>query len=133
MLHNKKTIDEFGQKFIPVWKKVTIKKPFVGFNNFRRRTTPGVFERNKKLHIKSNRWLTNSTTIDNFCFKLRDGITNLFENFLLEIEQNLFNTEFFELQKVRDLKNKTQVINVSDKNLGAVMADKTDVVSECKR
>ena len=31
------------------------------------------------------------------------------------------------------MKNKDQVINGSDKNLGAVMADKSDVFSECKR
>ena len=32
-----------------------------------------------------------------------------------------------------EAKNKNQVINDSDKNLGAVMADKEDVVIECKR
>ena len=31
-----------------------------------------------------------------------------------------------------DRKNKSQVINDSDKNLGAVIADKTDVITECK-
>ena len=55
------------------------------------------------------------------------------KKFLLEIKQNISNNQFFELQKVRDLKNKTQVINDSDKNLGAVMANKTDVITECKR
>ena len=30
-------------------------------------------------------------------------------------------------------KNNNQIINDSDKNLGAVMADKEDVVMECKR
>ena len=51
----------------------------------------------------------------------------------LEVRQNLFNNIFFELQKIRKLKNKDQVINDSDKNLGAIMADKTDVVKECQR
>ena len=55
-----------GLKFIPVWKKVTIKKPFAGFNEFRRRMTnkmffeektPGVFVRNKNFHIKNNNWM----------------------------------------------------------------------------
>ena len=116
-------------KFIPVWKKVTIKKPFVGFNDFRCRmtnkmffeeTTPGVFERNKNFHIKSHRWVDEQyNEIDHFCFKLRDGITNLFEKFPLEMKQNLSNNEFFELQKIRDMKNKTQVINDSDKKIGS--------------
>ena len=30
-----------------------------------------------------------------------------------------------------DIKNKAQASNDSDKNLGAVMANKTDVVTEC--
>ena len=90
--------------------------------------------RNKNFHIKSNRWVDEQyNEIDNFCFKLRDGITNPFENFPLETKQNLSNKEFFELQNIRNLKNKTKVINDSDKNLGAVMADKTDVITECKR
>ena len=32
-----------------------------------------------------------------------------------------------------ELKNKSHIINDSDKNLGAVMADKEDVIEECKR
>ena len=32
-----------------------------------------------------------------------------------------------------DLKNKSHIINDSDKNLGAVMADKEYVIEECKR
>jgi hypothetical protein len=51
----------------------------------------------------------------------------------VETKHNLSNQEFFELQNIRALKNKTEVINDSDKNLGAVMVDKTDVVTECKR
>ena len=49
------------------------------------------------------------------------------------MKQNLSNNEFFELQKVRKLKNKAQVINDKDKNLRAVTADKTDMVKECHR
>ena len=30
------------------------------------------------------------------------------------------------------MKNKSQVINDSDKNSGAVIADKTDIITECK-
>ena len=95
---------------------------------------PGVFVRNKNFHIKNNNWMDGQyNEIDNFCFNIRDGITNLFENFPVETKCNLSNQEFFELQNIRDLKNKTEVINDSDKNLGAVMADKTDVITECKR
>ena len=132
-----------GMKFIPVWKKVSVKKPFDGFNDFRRKMTnkmffeetkPGVFERNKNFHIKSNRWVdAQYNEIDNFCFNLRDGILNIFENTNLEISKNLSDNEFFELLKLKNLKNKDQVINDSDKNLGAVMADKSDVVKECQR
>ena len=97
-------------------------------------TEPGVFERNKNFHIKSNRWVDEQyNEIDKFCFNLRDGIVNIFEKLPLEVRQNLSNIEFSELQKIRKLKNKEQVINDSDKNLGAIMADKTDVVTECQR
>ena len=43
------------------------------------------------------------------------------------------NNEFSALQNVIEVKNESQIINDSDKNLGAVMADKEDVVIECKR
>ena len=105
-----------GMKFIPVWKKVSIKKTFDGFNEFRRKMTnkmffeetkPGVFERNKNFHIKSNRWVDEQyNKIDNLCFKLRDGITNIFEKCPLKVRQNLSNNEFFELQKIRKFKKK---------------------------
>ena len=51
----------------------------------------------------------------------------------MEVSKNLSDKEFFELLKLKRLKNKDQVRNDSDKNLGAVMADKTDVVKECQR
>ena len=68
-----------GIKFIPVWKKVSIKKLFVGFNDFRRRvttnmffeeTSPGVFERNKNLRIKSHLWISEQVNeIEDFAKK----------------------------------------------------------------
>jgi hypothetical protein len=104
-----------GMKFIPVWKKVSVKKPFEWFNDFRRKMTnkmffeetkPGVFERNKNFHIKSNRWVdAQYNEIDNFCFNLRDGILNIFENTNLEVSKNLSDNEFFELLKLKNLKN----------------------------
>ena len=84
--------------------------------------------------MKKNRWVdAQYNEIDNFCFNLRDGILNIFENISLEVSKNLSDNEFFELLKLKKLKNKDQVINDSDKNLGAVMADKSDVVKECQR
>ena len=63
-------------------------------------TSPSIFERNKTFRIKNNHWVDEQyNKIDNFCFKLRDGITNLFEKFPKEIKQNLSNQEFFEIQK----------------------------------
>ena len=71
--------------------------------------------------------------IDNFCFRLRNGITNIIENINIDTAENMSKNEFSALQNVMEAKNKNQVINDSDKNLGAVMADKEDVVIECKR
>ena len=54
-----------GTKFIPVWKKMSIVKPFSKFEDFRRRmsnkvifeeTTPGTFVLNKNFHIKDIFW-----------------------------------------------------------------------------
>ena len=59
-----------GTKFIPIWKKMKIKKSFAKFEDFRRRmsnkvyfseTTPGTFVRDKNFHIKIIGGLTNST------------------------------------------------------------------------
>ena len=51
----------------------------------------------------------------------------------MEAKQNLSNKDFFEVQKLKNMKNKSQVINDCDKKLEAVMAGKTDFISECKR
>ena len=48
-------------------------------------------------------------------------------------QQNLCKQEFNELQKIIVNKNEVHVINDTDKNLGAAIADKEDVVNECKR
>ena len=114
-------------------------KAFEGFKDFRwkmtnkmffEETKPGIFERNKNFHIKSNHWVDKQyNKIDNFCFQIRDGITNLFEKCPLEVKQNLSNNDFFELQKIMDTKHESQITNDLDKNLDAVMADK-DVIIE---
>ena len=43
------------------------------------------------------------------------------------------NKEFSELQKILINKNVVHVVNDNDKNLGAAVADKKDVIVECKR
>ena len=48
-------------------------------------------------------------------------------------KQNLCKQEFKELQKIIVNKNEVHVINDTDKNLGAAIADKEDVINECKR
>jgi len=97
-------------------------------------TQPGVFERNKNFHIKNKIFWAddNFKEIDDFCFKLRDGITNIIENVTKESAENMSKNEFSALQNIMEAKNTKQIINDSDKNLGAVMADKEDVVVECK-
>ena len=71
--------------------------------------------------------------IDDFCFKLRDGITNIIENVNKDVAENMPKNEFYALQNVMEAKNENQIINDSDKNLEAVLADKKDVVIECKK
>jgi len=78
-----------GTKFIPVWKNMNVHKPFAKFEDFRRRmankvyfteTTPGTFVRNKNFHIKNNWWANEHySEIDDFCYKIRDGIANLID------------------------------------------------------
>ena len=49
------------------------------------------------------------------------------------LKQNLCNQEFNKLQKIIVDKNEVHAINDTDKNLGAAIADKEDLVNECKR
>ena len=49
------------------------------------------------------------------------------------LKQNLSKQEFTELQKIIVNKNEIHVVNDTDKNLGAAISDKEDVVNECKR
>jgi len=132
-----------GTKFIPVWKNTKIWKPFSKFQDFRRRmnnkmffeeTTPGVFVRNRKFGLKNNWWAsTQYKEIDEFCYKIRDGIANIIESKNILNVQNLSKLEFSGLQSL--LKNPQQkfVFNDSDKNLGATVAEKEDVIKECCR
>ena len=47
--------------------------------------------------------------------------------------QNISNKEKSELRNLVRAKNKSIVINDTDKNMGAADADKTEVISECER
>ena len=97
-------------------------------------TTPGTFVRNKNIHIKNNWWANEQNNeIDNFCYNLRDGIANLIDGHNEMLKQNLSNKEFNELQKIVVNKNVVHVVNDINKNLGAAVADKKDVIVECKR
>ena len=81
----------------------------MGFNDFRRRmttkmffeeTTAGIFERNKNFHIKSNRWVDEQyNEIDNFCFKLRDGITNLLKSSPWKLNKIFLTKNFLKSKK----------------------------------
>ena len=55
----------------------------------------------------------NFKEIDDFCFKLRDGITNIIENVNLESVENMSNNEFSALQNIMEAKNENQIINDS--------------------
>ena len=63
-------------------------------------TTPGTFVRNKKFHTKNNRWANEQySEIDNFCYRIRDGIANLIDGNVKMLKQNLSNKKFNVLQK----------------------------------
>jgi hypothetical protein len=99
-----------GTKFIPVWKNTKIWKPFSKFQDFRRRmnnkmffeeTTPGVFERNRKFGLKNNWWAsTQYKEIDEFCYRIRDGIANIIESKNILNVQNLSELEFSGFQSL---------------------------------
>ena len=57
----------------------------------------------------------------------------LIEGIPKEIKQNSSHQEFSELQNIMGKENKMHVVSDSDKKIGAVMADKKDVIIECKR
>ena len=73
------------------------------------------------------------TKLTLFCYNIRDGIANLIDGQSKVLKQNLCKQEFNKLQKIVVNKNEVFVINDTDKNLGAAIADKEDVVIECKR
>ena len=80
--------------------------------------------------------------IDTFCYNIRDGIANLIDAQIKVLKQTLCKQEFNKYDMIR-LKmnskkmivntNDVHVINDTDKNLVAAIADKEDVINECKR
>ena len=71
--------------------------------------------------------------IDEFCHKIRDGISDIIESKNILNKQNLSKLEFSALQFLMEMKNQKFIINDSNKNLGAAAAEKEDVIKECKR
>ena len=133
-----------GTKFIPKWRDTNIKKIFRKFGDFKRRlqnstffveTTAGTYCLNKQFRLKNYFVARDSSPeIDEFCWQLRDGINDIMENFAKnDVSSNLSEKEKRALHKLITEKNKIHVINDTDKNLGPANADKTDVITECKR
>ena len=85
-------------------------------------TTPGVFVRNRKFGLKNNWWAsTQYKEIDEFCYKIRDGIANIIDsNNILNVYllstffyvQNTSKLEFSTLQCL--LKNPQQKFVIND-------------------
>ena len=98
-------------------------------------STTGTYCLNKQFRLK-NYFVAreSSNEIDEFCWQLRDGINDIVENLAKhDVTSNLSGKEKRALQKLITKKNKIHVINDTDKNLGPANADKSDVISECKR
>ena len=69
-------------------------------------------------------------TANNFCWNVRDSINILFEKDITE-KQNLSNIEKRPLNIF--IKNRNICVNDTNKNLGPISADKSDVINECHR
>ena len=94
--------------------------------------TPG-FERNKKFRLKSNFVPPiEYTAVNNFCWNVRDAINVIFETDITE-KQNLSNQEKRALKMLIKNKNVKVCIDDTDKNLGPISTDKSDVIKECHR
>ena len=96
-------------------------------------TKPGVFEKKNLFYVKRNTIpIIEYTAINTFCWNIRDGINVLFEKDLTE-KQNMSNKEKKALNLLIKNRNVKVCINDTDKNLGAISSDKTDVIMECRR
>ena len=69
-----------------------------------------------------------------FGWKICERINSLIEGMVKEkSSQNLSNKEKTALRNLIKTKNKKNIINDTDKNMGAADADKSDVIFECIR
>ena len=94
---------------------------------------PGFFEKSNLFHVKQNSVpLTEYAAINTFCWNIRDGINVLFEKDLMR-KQNMSNKEKKALNLLIKNRNVEVCVNDTDKNLGAITADKSDVITECQR
>ena len=127
-----------GTKFIPKWEKTKTTQTFKWLNDFKNtlnrkvfnfyESKSKVFETNKAFHIKNKSIpLVEYTAVNNFCWNVRDEINILFEKYLME-KQNLFNKEKKALNALIKNRNEVVCVNDTDKNLGAISADKEDVI-----
>ena len=133
-----------GTKFIPKWKTTKTGNTFYKFNDFKNQmnsrvyfseseSKPGVFEKNKKFRLKSKFVPPiEYTTVNNFCWNVRDAINVVFETDITE-KQNLSNQEKRALKTLIKNRNVKVCIDDTDKNLGPISADKSDVIKECHR
>ena len=64
-------------------------------------------------------------------FTSKINLSHLFENDLTE-KQNLSNAEKIALKTLIKNRNEVICVNDTDKNLGAISADKEDVILECR-
>ena len=133
-----------GTKFIPKWRDPNLKNTFSKFGDFNRRMhngmffseiSPGTYRLDNKFHLKSH-FVSPETfnEVNEFCWLLRDGISDLVENIIKhDSSSNLGKKEKRALHTLVTEKNRIHVINDTDKNLGPANADKSDVINECKR
>ena len=95
-------------------------------------TSPGTYHLNNKFHLKSH-FVSPETfnEVNEFCWLLRDGISNLVENYVkFDFTTNLCKKEKRALHTLVTEKNRVHVVNDTDKNLGPASADKSDVINE---
>jgi len=132
-----------GTKFIPKWEKIKTTQTFKWFNDFKNKlnkkvyhfyeSKPGIFEKNPPFFVKNkNVPFTEYTAVNTFCWNVRDEINVLFQKDLSG-NQNMSNKEKKALNLLIKNRNVEICVNDTDKNLGAISADKNDVVLECRR
>ena len=133
-----------GTKFIPKWKFEKRNNAFKFFNDFIRKmnnkvyfteTRPGFFERNARFTLKTN-FVANIQykEINLFGWRVREKINEVIERMVKQkFGQNMSNKEKSALRNLIRAKNKSIVINDTDKNMGAADSDKKDLIEECER